>query len=356
MLHTLRAAVDRCGYLDLISAFTTDPDPGKMRDFIDTEVGPDLADAVRLFHLADPVSSEAADRLTGGLCSQLTQAGLFQLNDGQVRTKNLKLRFVDGLVFFTGAPSARFPLYFGDDSLGLLRRQRIRQGERGLDLCTGTGVQALKLALAGGVVTGVDINPFAIQVARLNAEFNGVSAKVEFRRGDLWAGLKDGERFDWICANPPMVPALPGGLYPLVGDGGDDGLEITWRFLAGLPGALAENGQAITLGVAWSDGVLPQCLDRMRIVADEQDLNIRMTITRTLDARPGSGWYEALKQTYLGATAMDEAQVTQALGEQLDRNQATHSVMYFLNVTRASRGSLTLADLSPFRSQRLWDI
>ncbi|MBB1247029.1 methyltransferase, partial [Streptomyces durbertensis] len=67
-------------------------------------------------------------------------------------------------------------------------------GDRVLDMCTGTGVLALRAARLGAEVTAVDISRRAVLCARLNARLAGLPVTV--RRGDLLAGLPPGERFD----------------------------------------------------------------------------------------------------------------------------------------------------------------
>lgn len=53
-----------------------------------------------------------------------------------------------------------------------------------LDLGTGGGLVAIAAALMGAAsVTGIDIDPWAVSAARLNAEANGVVA--DFRQGDV---------------------------------------------------------------------------------------------------------------------------------------------------------------------------
>jgi release factor glutamine methyltransferase len=77
-------------------------------------------------------------------------------------------------------------------------------GSSVLDLCTGSGVLALRAALAGaGRVVAVDVSRRAVLAVRLNARLNGV--RVEARRGDLFAAVP-GERFDLIVSNPPYLP------------------------------------------------------------------------------------------------------------------------------------------------------
>ena len=67
---------------------------------------------------------------------------------------------------------------------------------------TGCGVNAILAASRGADVLAVDINPYAIDAARRNAERNGVSERIEVLRSDVFQAV-DG-RFDLIIFDPPF--------------------------------------------------------------------------------------------------------------------------------------------------------
>ncbi len=81
-------------------------------------------------------------------------------------------------------------------------------GERILDLYCGVGTFSIFLAKRGISAYGVDINPFSIELARKNAELNGVSDLVsyEVRSDDRVSDLSD---FDTVILDPPRA-----GLHP----------------------------------------------------------------------------------------------------------------------------------------------
>lgn len=79
---------------------------------------------------------------------------------------------------------------------------------RVLDLCTGSGCVAVAIAHAAPAcrVVATDVNPHAVDLARRNAERNGVTTHLSFHVGDLYDALPVEEPpFDVICANPPYV-------------------------------------------------------------------------------------------------------------------------------------------------------
>jgi len=108
-----------------------------------------------------------------------------------------------------------------------------------VDLGTGSGALAVTLArlLPDAEIWAVDISGAALQVARVNAEQQGVQGRIRFLHGNYFAafdGLDLKLGFNLIVSNPPYLGkkellALPEGVrdYEPVGalDAGADGLD-----------------------------------------------------------------------------------------------------------------------------------
>lgn len=163
------------------------------------------------------------------------------------------LQYITGEAPFMGltlgtAPGVLIPR-FDTEALCQQALDRLRGGERVLDLCTGSGALAVALAaLRPGIrVAAGDISPLAAALARENAARCGVS--VDVRLGDLFAPFR-GETFDMIVSNPPYIPAGQlAGLQEevrrepaLALDGGADGLDFYRRIIAEAPRYLAPGG------------------------------------------------------------------------------------------------------------------
>lgn len=116
-----------------------------------------------------------------------------------------------------------------------------------LDLGTGSGAVALALARErlAARVTGVDLSPAALEVARRNAERHGLP--VRWLQSD-WFSALDGERFDLVVGNPPYIaegdPHLEALGYepPQALSSGADGLDAIRRIVAGAPHHLQPGG------------------------------------------------------------------------------------------------------------------
>ena len=126
---------------------------------------------------------------------------------------------------------------------------------KALDLCTGNGSLAILLAMACPDihVSACDISLPALAVASRNLDRHGLTSQIELFQGDLWNALPephDDNRFDLIICNPPYVNtnsmnALPAEYHAepaLALAGGDDGMDLIRKIIAGAPDYLTERG------------------------------------------------------------------------------------------------------------------
>lgn len=138
---------------------------------------------------------------------------------------------------------------------------------RALDLCTGSGCVAIAFAKSRPTwrVTGSDISPHALAVARDNAERLGAVFNTSLVEGDLFAALPSGARFDLITGNPPYIarPEIAElqidvrDFEPrLALDGGEDGLDLVRRIVEQAPEFLEPGGVlALEIGFGQASAV-----------------------------------------------------------------------------------------------------
>jgi ribosomal protein L3 glutamine methyltransferase len=126
---------------------------------------------------------------------------------------------------------------------------------KALDLCTGNGSLAILLAMTCPDihVSACDISLPALAVASRNLDRHGLTSQVELFEGDLWDALPEPHEdnlFDLIICNPPYVNAnsmnaLPAEYHAepaLALAGGDDGMDLIRKIIAGAPDYLSERG------------------------------------------------------------------------------------------------------------------
>jgi len=147
----------------------------------------------------------------------------------------------------------------------------VHEGERVLDMGTGSGVNAILAATKGAQVLAVDINPQAVEAARANAESNGVAHNVEVRASDVFSEV-DG-RFDVIVFDPPFRWFRPRSLLEVAMT--DEGYRALTDFFRNARQHLAQGGRMlIFFGTSGDLGYLQRLFDEAgfssQIVAQNQ--------------------------------------------------------------------------------------
>jgi release factor glutamine methyltransferase len=143
--------------------------------------------------------------------------------------------------------------------VALTRTRALSMSLRALDLCTGSGCVAITLGRERPTssVVGGDISADALDVARDNALRLG-AYNVAWRQGDLFAAVALPARFDLITANPPYIAvgdfaSLQAEVRDheprLALDGGDDGLSLVGRVVAGAPARLVSPSGVLAVEV-----------------------------------------------------------------------------------------------------------
>ena len=140
--------------------------------------------------------------------------------------------------------------YIGVDTYWLTRAIINMVHGDALDLCTGSGIQAIISAKTADRVIAVDIDTKSKDVAIFNTYINNVENKVDVRCGDLYNVIDKEERFDFILSNPPFIPIPKDIDFPIAGNGGEDGKDIIKNILNGYTLYLKPNGRALMIGQA----------------------------------------------------------------------------------------------------------
>ncbi|NPV57198.1 MAG: peptide chain release factor N(5)-glutamine methyltransferase [Anaerolineae bacterium] len=134
-----------------------------------------------------------------------------------------------------------------EEALAWLRRQR--QSIAGLDLCTGSGCAAVAICANHDDIDMIasDISAEALAVAKENIKQHKLQDRIELVQADLATPIRGS--FQLIITNPPYIPsARLGNLAvarhePLLAlDGGETGLDMIGRIIAGAAGMLGTPG------------------------------------------------------------------------------------------------------------------
>ena len=267
-LPALRSVLLKSGFTATAVKALIGSDAGRVMDGVVAmrRAGGDLPlDALaRLFVIGVALSEEAAAAALAPVKVEgLIEAGLVRRTDEGLFAV-ARLEEFEGLFLFSDFPP-RWDVPFTPDYVmsGASSSTRTlvfstvrRQVESALDLCTGAGTHALLAARHAKRVLATDVNPRAVNFARLNARLNGVE-NVCFVEGSFFEPVGD-EQFDLIVSNPPFIVSPRADMiFQNAGLGGDAVSELVLRESAA---HLREGGFAVVL-LNW-------------VHADEQDWEV----------------------------------------------------------------------------------
>ncbi len=133
------------------------------------------------------------------------------------------------------------------------------------DLGTGSGALAVSVLkyTKNSRAVAVDISNAALNVAKFNAKKIGVSDRIDFFFGDLFAPLQN-QKFNAIISNPPYIPtaeikSLQAEVQtePIIAlDGGSDGLNFYRQIITAAPNYLTSGGFcAVEIGSTQANAV-----------------------------------------------------------------------------------------------------
>lgn len=232
--------------------------------------------ALRMLVFGDPIKESDARAVLGDVpLSLLVDAGFLVRSDAGFAS-----------AFSVGVLDDQYLVYddlrsFSDAVMGLsdatvtLARAALPAADVkfALELGCGSGAVAFVLSKRAARVVATDVNPRALELARVGIAVNGLQ-NVELRLGDLFEPVA-GERFDVIASQPPFIGRPPGAADATFLYGGSVGDELSVRLLGELPGRLSASGRAVLL-IAWPLGPersLAQRISRA-ISTDELDVAV----------------------------------------------------------------------------------
>ena len=207
--YFLRLALSNSGYLDLLSAVPPAADVIGTISSIYAELQEPLKSICDLLLFGKTVRMEKLPETLVESMLKIRESGLIVLRENAVSLNNLYLQLVNGLLYFSELPHGRQTIYYGTDSYALACRLGTAPSRNNvLDYCAGPGIQGLLSASRGAHVTAVEVNPLASELSLCNARLNKLDNLFNVINKSIIESETDLKnlRFDFICANPPLLP------------------------------------------------------------------------------------------------------------------------------------------------------
>ncbi len=211
------------------------------------------------------------DLLPPSLVDLMEAASVLQRQDGGACRSTLRASTLGGSLYFHSAypTTASDAVFFGPDTYRFataISQHLAKSGgdvRRAVDVGCGAGPGAVVVGLArpAAEVIGVDINPAALRLTRVNAVLAGAD-NVRAMQSDLLESV-DGE-FDLIVANPPYLLDPGERAYRHGGGGMGEGLSLAIVDLAKT--RLAAGGTLLL----YTGSAICQGVDRFRALAESR--------------------------------------------------------------------------------------
>lgn len=277
---------------------------------------PSLRDLYSLLLLGKVVESKSVEQcLEEDLVEGLIGMGILKNDNGELYMNGLSIVSYSGYYFIAEIPPVypthdrrNIRIYMGSDSYYLAQRMTIPKGANLLDLCSGTGIQAILASSRARKTVGVELDEKAVKIAEYNITLNKVDRKVEMRRGDLYEPV-EAERFNFISSNPPYMPVPSSIKLEGFGFGGENGLQVIEQILRGLDDHLILGGRGVISGWGIGTEARPFIADKLGGLSEKEGFSIKLLLTtrKPLD-------YEAHRLA-LEVARLNQMNVRELIGE-----------------------------------------
>jgi release factor glutamine methyltransferase len=165
---------------------------------------------------------------------------------------------------------------YGEGSKQLASYINIQQGEKVLEIGTGSGILAILAAKNASSVVAIDISPIACRCAQQNIKGHELDFKVSVREGNLFEPIGGDEKFSSILFNLPFMDGKPQSLLEIAMY--DEDHATLAAFIQNAHRYLAKNGRIL---IAFSNAGNISFLDDQINIAG---FSARTLILETIDS------------------------------------------------------------------------
>ena len=304
-----------------------------------------LGDKIELNEIENTIGTE--------FLNLLIELGIVIKSDGYVQTDSyIIISFLDKY-FLVGLPynnpNCRIKdpsVYIGMDTYRLTENITSKRVDKVLDLCAGSGIQGICAANKANSVTLVEINHKTIPFTKFNIVLNNVEDKVRVKEGSLYENLGN-TTFDEIYVNPPFIAVPQDWNFPIAGNGGENGLEITLNIIRGYKRHLNINGRAYMVGEAIGTEKEPFLIDELRKeLGNDFKITVILDFKFSIEAHLRRSSYVAINMGKMNGKNADE--LFEKYKDWIKKVNATSVYNYYLKVerTQPAQGSIEVINMT----------
>ena len=323
---------------------------------IDLAVDEPLSVAIDLLYLGKNLEKGLIERvIPENIISCLLNNYIIEGDNKYYKARNMRLNFSEGIAIFSDPPSSFQKIYFGEESIYFGRQHPLGdlRGLIALDICCGPGYQSLQLAKTYSQVYGVDVNPKAVALASLNSRLNSFGNITTFESSSL-QNYTPTMQFDYICMNPPLVPGPPDHMLPLVAEGGEDGLKLTYLAIRKLEQLMKPGGTFRSLGLTYIKDGSPKPFVELEKLAKEYSLSITWSTISEFSIGPGSYNFNRMVNSFFEEEGKNKDQIENSYRNYLQKNKINSMCSYYLDIKKINYPKFSYHDFSTFHTNNCW--
>lgn len=302
--------------------------------------------AIRFFLLAESIETADLRKVIDDThIEALCASGIITEGESGITLAPYRLTVFRRLVLFYELgmdPST----YFGDDSVALGTYMTPPPGgTSALDLCAGSGVQAMLSARCLGRATGVEINPTAAKLARINVCMNGMDGRVEIVNQDFNDFFRTStELRDLVTFNPPLLPVPQDLGFPFVGGGGDDGLALTKAIVLQSQHLLTRRGLIQFVGTGLGKDSVATFVSDLETLGRQTCLEVRVHLLSKQQLKNGGALFDGIVASASHCSQIPYADAEQRIAKHYAALDANELYLFFCSMRRGTGGGVRVID------------
>ena len=117
--------------------------------------------------------------------------------------------------------------------------------------------------------------------------------------------VQNNDLYDLITFNPPLLPVPEPLFYPFVGDGGEDGLDVTKRILKAYIPKLTKSGSIEFIGCGLGKDDHLTFVDSLSPILEEFKMDFNVHVLGRGVLKPGDGAFNSSVMTTAMANSID---------------------------------------------------